>query len=117
MSSEAIYTCNNGVALKCIDVMINDKSMSGHKYVLSGLQGLPAMEMRFQAGPIPLNGPNGWTNEHALAAIIHRTEYLNSLFPCVQNRMAIQKMKEALELFEARTKERTNRGVEGKNIV
>ena len=116
---ESIYTDHNGVTVTAMSSQRSDKIYWGHSYMVSGLSAkTPGYQMvEFQHGPVPLNGPNGLTNEALLAILIHRTEHLDSQFPCVQNRMAIRAMRDALELFETRTKERQQRNVEGQNVV
>lgn len=74
-------------------------------------------EIRFQNGPIPANGVNGWTNEAVLAAVIDRTERLNARFQCEENVRAIEAMKDALQAFNERTAARKARGVEGTHTV
>lgn len=115
MSARTIHCDHNGVTVTAETVVIGGVQVDGHRYRFHGLQSGQVMYLDFQAGPVGPNGTNGMTNEGILAALIDRTEYLNEQFPCVQNRHAIEHMKKALELFEARTAERRNRGVEGQN--
>ena len=63
------------------------------------------------------DGVNGITSEALLAILIHRTEVLNSNFPCAENEAAIAGLKTALEAFESRTRDRIARQVEGENKV
>ncbi|MDV4239022.1 hypothetical protein [Acinetobacter baumannii] len=58
---------------------------------------------------------NGITSEALLAILIHRTKILNNNFPCEENKRAITYMENALALFEQRTRDRQQRGVEGLN--
>jgi hypothetical protein len=111
----AIHTDHNGVAVTAETAMVDGQMMYGHKYRVSGFLSKPPVEVLFQCGAVKVNGANGLTNEALLAILINRTEVLEGMFPCVQNRMAIKHMQDALELFEARTRERLNRGVEGQN--
>lgn len=115
--SERIFTDHNGVTVSAMTCDHKGVTLDGHSYMVSGLTALsPSFQMvEFQRGPVPANGSNGLTNEALLAILIHRTKYLDSQFPCVQNRHAIQKMEEALELFLARTKDRQARNVEGQD--
>lgn len=71
-------------------------------------------EVYFQNGAVPENDINGVTNENVLAMLIHRTKILDGKFPCDENKQAIEHMEAALKTFEARTKDRQARGVEGK---
>lgn len=54
----------------------------------------------------------GATNEGLLEILIHRTEYLHRLFPCVENENALVAMKHALFQFDSRTLKRRAQGVE-----
>lgn len=56
---------------------------------------------------------DGTTNEEVLKVLIHRTQSMNNKLPSRESSLAITKMQEALMWFEARTKDRKERGVEG----
>lgn len=56
---------------------------------------------------------NGTTLEEMLRVSIERLQNLNSRFACRENSIAITKMQEALMWLNARTADRTARGVEG----
>ena len=71
--------------------------------------------LEFQAGPIPEHGVNGLTNELLLQILIERTERLNKMFPCEENKYAIAYLKRALREFDARTERRKAAGIEGKH--
>lgn len=71
--------------------------------------------IQFQHGPVKEHGVNGITSEALLAILIHRTKILNNNFPCEENKRAITYMENALALFEQRTRDRQQRGVEGLN--
>jgi len=74
-----------------------------------------SLSFTIQNGPIKEAGVNGCqvdTLIHAARAII---DGLNKKFPCRENACAITKLDEALHWLEARTRDRTERGVEGKN--
>lgn len=75
------------------------------------------VEIEFHQGPVPDNNLHGLTSEALLAILIHRTKYLDSCFPCDENKRAIAHMEMALASFEERTTNRIVRGVEGQNIV
>jgi hypothetical protein len=60
----------------------------------------------------------GVTNEEVIKALIHRLGFLNEkwmdgLFRCRENSMAITKLEEALMWLNRRTENRINRGIEG----
>lgn len=75
------------------------------------------MGLKFQSGSPRKHGVNGHTNESMLAVLIHRTKVLDGEFPSDQNKLAIEHMEKALAAFEARTKERVERGVEGQHAI
>lgn len=59
---------------------------------------------------------DGTTNEEVLGALIHRLEYLQKKFPCVENATVIEKLHESLFWLNKRTEDRKNRMVEGKSL-
>ena len=59
---------------------------------------------------------NGTTLEDLLLVAIERLKDLNSRFGCEENEDAIIKMQEARECLNKRTRDRKERGVEGKHI-
>jgi len=67
-----------------------------------------------QDGPIGEAGVNGIQVTDVLEYVKEVYKSLNSAFPCRENSLTITKIEEALH-WHARTKDRTNRGVEGKN--
>jgi hypothetical protein len=92
-----------------------DRDVEGHAYKFTA--GRNTQELWFQLGTVPEAGRNGTTNECVLAAVVHRLKFLNGKFPCRENALAITKLEEALMWLEARTKNRIERGVEGKHEV
>jgi hypothetical protein len=60
---------------------------------------------------------NGTTNEIVIKVLINRLQYLNTLFECSENNVAIQKLSEALAQLEKRTAGRRQRGVAGKFVA
>lgn len=63
------------------------------------------------------NVENGTTIEEMLRVSIARLTDLNRRFACQENSIAITKMQEALMWLNERTRERKERGVEGKHIA
>jgi hypothetical protein len=120
-----IYKDANGVEVESIETLgggfcIGDQrteafNVEGHYY--SVLTGKGYQVVKFQVGPVPSNGVNGITNEALLAILIHRTKFLDTKFPCDENKHAIQHMEAALDCLEMRTTQRITRGVEGKEEV
>lgn len=108
-----IHTDHNGVAVNAISRTADGTDVEGHLYQI--LHGAGSTDIQFQLGPVKEFGVNGPTNEALLAALIHRTQFLNGKFPCRENSIAITKMQEAMMWLEKRTADRVARGVEGEN--
>jgi len=80
--------------------------------------GTLGVNLQFQHGPIGEVGVNGITNEVLLAIVCDRLRgFQSSKFACRENALALTKLEEAAMWLEARTKARTQRGVEGTNKV
>lgn len=116
VESTVIYKDACGVSVAHME----DKTTPpGHVYIMlnvasdDGVLGI----LNFQNGPVKEVGINGITSEGVLAALIHRTRILNENFPCKENELALDALQLAVKAFEARTKERVSRGVEGTNQV
>ena len=70
--------------------------------------------IRFQNGPIKVNGVNGCQQEDLLAIVIDRLHsFQEGSFPCVENARALSSCYEALGWLESRTRDRICRNVEG----
>ena len=119
-----IHTDHNGVNVTHQEWIDPDPSNDGdkptylphgHFYAIDA--GETTTAINFQNGPVKANGVNGVTSEALLAILIHRTKILDGNFPCDENKRAITYMENALALFEQRTRDRLNRGVEGKNLT
>ena len=68
----------------------------------------------FTPGRFTIHPPNGAFVEGVLEAALGRLEfYQQSEFRCRENALAITKIEEALHWLQARTADRTERGVEG----
>lgn len=110
-----IYKDFNGLMVYAVTEHPHNRNVAGHVYkVIAGNQ---ITNIDFQDGSVKLNGVNGLTNEALLAITINRTQYLDGLFPCKENKEAIEHMQKALDLFEQRTKDRIARQVEGQYKV
>jgi hypothetical protein len=75
----------------------------------------PKVIFTIQSDPIKEVGVNG---VQALDMLIYTKclfESLNEAFPCRENSLTITKIEEAIHWQEARTKDRSRRGVEGYN--
>lgn len=60
---------------------------------------------------------DGTTNEEILKVLINRMNYLQKQSPCRENAIVITKLEESLMWLEKRTRDRIERGVEGKPLV
>ncbi len=75
----------------------------------------PVVSFTIQSDPISEVGVNG---VQALDILIYTKclfQSLNEAFPCRENALTITKIEEAIHWQDARTKDRTNRKVEGLN--
>jgi hypothetical protein len=72
---------------------------------------------KLQKGPIKEVGYNGVPIEDVISFCKKKIEEWNERFPCHENILAIGGLNKALRWLEHRTKDRTERGVEGTNLV
>ena len=72
--------------------------------------------IKFQHDTIPAVGVRGWTNESVGMVIIDRLEgFQAGEFACETNAIALEHFKAGVAALESRTKDRKERGVEGKH--
>jgi hypothetical protein len=72
----------------------------------------------FQNGGIAEHGVNGITQEVLLAVVIDRLASFDAgPYPSSENKEALYHARQALEYLKLRTKKRTERGVEGKEVA
>jgi len=106
---------------EAVDILVMDEPGQGnacHKYSMSmsGEGSCEVQEIRFQNGPIKEVGVNGTSNEALLAIVEHRLlGFQSGDFACRENAIALTKLQEALMWLQKRTRDRLQRGVEGKN--
>ena len=93
-----------------------------HRYVVVRKRELksqpqePLTQVTFQEGPIKESGVNGCQQEDLLAIVVDRLEHFQKgPFPCEQNERALTLVRNALNVLQACTRERQQRGVEGSN--
>lgn len=111
-----IHTDSNGVYVNAISQLSGGQDVEGHVYTVQ--HGMSSSTvLGFQRGGVALNGVNGLTNESLLAVLAHRLSYLNGKFACVENDQALEHIRSALTVLEARTSARAARGVEGKEVA
>lgn len=75
----------------------------------------PIVSFTIQSDPISEVGLNGVQALDMLKYVKCLFESLNEAFPCRENSLTITKIEEAIHWQDARTKNRIQRGVEGKN--
>ena len=107
-----IYKDHNGLIVREISEPPNEPK--GQFYTIQTDELLTGIG--FQDGLVPDNGLNGVTNESLIAVVIHRLWILNGLYPCIENQIALDNLKIALDSLELRTTRRIARGVEGKLV-
>lgn len=103
-----------------LTITVQDEEGPGganHDYEIAGFEGGP-LRIRFQKGGIAEVGLNGISNEALLVIIADRLRaFQRGPFGCQANHAAIEDIEYALSALASRTKERTDRGVEGKQIA
>lgn len=107
---------------EALSITVLDEPGSGgacHEYEIkawNGEQNVHYVHFQFQNGPINVAGPNGISNEALLAIVRDRLEgFQSGMFACDDNAKALAAVDEAITWLHKRTKERTERGVEGTN--
>lgn len=99
-----------------------DKGQGGAhtKYLISlgvpgGRESGSQTALRFQNGSAQEVGPNGVTNEAVLAVVIDRLKgFQQGELSCRENAIALTHLETALLWLQQRTRDRIERGVEGK---
>lgn len=76
------------------------------------------VQLHFQNGPIKEFGVNGISGEALLAIVRDRLEcFQRGPFACETNQQALDHVVAAMEALHSRTRERLERGVEGRNVA
>ncbi len=89
-----------------------------HFQVIDNTTGDVISEVHFQEGPVKEVGRNGVQNEDVLAMVIERLEGLQQTpYAGPETAKALAKIKEGLAWLDARTANRQQRGVEGRNKI
>lgn len=94
----------------------------GHRYLADCFENkaegvlIQFIEKRVDAENELITVNDGTTNEELLRILLDRMSYLQSKFPCRENAIVITKLDEALLWLEKRTRDRVERGVEGKHL-
>jgi hypothetical protein len=87
-----------------------------HGQVLQFIHKEPTISTDGSEQPVLKLIADGTTNEAVLEALIDRMKFLQDKFPCRENAIVITKLEESLMWLEKITKDRLNRGVEGKHL-
>lgn len=106
----------------CLTISVLDEPGQGnacHEYLIIDQLTEPGeraeCHIKFQAGPID-EGVNGISNESLLAVVKDRLlGFQSGQFACRENEVALQKIREAMQWLQKRTRDRIARGVEGIN--
>jgi hypothetical protein len=77
----------------------------------------PIVKFTIQSDPINQVGVNGCQAVDMLEYTKCLFQSLNDAFPCRENEITILKIEEAIHWQDARTKDRLNRNVEGRNRI
>jgi hypothetical protein len=77
----------------------------------------PTVSFTIQSDPIKEVGVNGCQAIDMLKYTKFLFESLNDIFPCPENGLSIRAIDEAIFWQEVRTKNRTQRNVEGENLI
>jgi hypothetical protein len=103
---ELIYSDGERLVFALEDAENRGGGIKGHCYqsLVSGSGVFDRCEIQFQNGNPAVFGINGHTNETILAILIHRMEYLDSIYPCDENKEGLEHLKKTKEAFEARSK-------------
>jgi len=88
---------------------------ASHEYViLTGISETVG-NIKFQKGPVKQTETNGCFIEDLIVICMDRLEgFQDGDFPCRENALALTKLEDALKVLDERTKDRQERGVEGK---
>ena len=108
-----------------LDIVADEKSAAGasHLYRILPVEAAPIgvvalAEVKFQQGALRDVGFNGISDEALIAIVIDRLRgFQAGPFSCRENALALTKMEEAMHWLNARTKDRMDRGVEGKSLA
>ncbi len=84
------------------------------QYVVLG-KATNSVQFNLQEGPIGEVGENGCQIDELICFARKTIASFQERFPCRENALALTKLDEALHWLEARTRDRTQRAVEGKN--
>jgi len=93
-----------------------EKDIRPHNFVYVR-HDVNSLSFTIQNGPVKENGVNGCQVDTIFHAGLEILKKLNKNFPCRENALAITKFEEGLQWMDARTKDRENRNVEGKNLA
>lgn len=73
------------------------------------------ISITLQDGPVKQSGINGMQVDQLVEFTGYLVQSLNDAYPCDENQDALNALKDCLDAFKARTKNRKKRNVEGTN--
>lgn len=104
-----------------LEITADEKAEGGasHVYDISPLNSAPpTVSIKFQKGALREVGFNGVSDEALIAILIDRLRgFQSGPLSCRENALALTKLEEAMHWLNARTKDRVERGVEGKSAA
>jgi len=101
-----------------LEITADEKAEGGasHAYTIS--DGDVRCAIKFQKGAMAEVGFNGISDEALLAIVIDRLRgFQSGPFSCRENALALTKAEETLLWLNARTRDRMDRGVEGRSVA
>jgi hypothetical protein len=87
------------------------------KYFITTHDKRGIISFTMQSGPIKEVGINGCQVDTLIHVAKHIIEGLNKKFPCRENSIVLDKLDDAIHWLDYRTKNREERGVEGRDVL
>jgi hypothetical protein len=103
------------IRVKPEDMSWEDFDKLRDEFPINITERMNTISFKLQNGPIKEVGINGCQVNTLIEAAYAILEGLNNNFPCFENAMALQKLKQSLLWLNKRKEDREKRGVEGKN--
>lgn len=114
ITSHKVNGLNEALTVEALD----EPGSGGASHVYRVASANRSMLVQFQNGPIAEHGVNGISQEALLAIVADRLEcFQTGPYACAENAMALTHVKLAMGQLASRTKDRTERGVEGTSKI
>jgi hypothetical protein len=118
ITSHIVNPVNDKLSIRVIDQPGAGGANHEYRIVTIDQMNNRHWHLSFQNGAIAEFGVNGITQEALLAIVADRLEsFQNGPFACRENEVALEKVQEAMEALQSRTKARMERGVEGRSVA